>query len=187
MIRTKPCKTCGEVIFSINSTCEQVELICTNCNSVTNVNVGKYSTLEKKCNECSNEYFKIKIHDENKNKERIGIECTNCKGTPKYYYIDKDGKLIDRSSREMLIIQDTIKLVSNNVNNLESRIDNIEHNIKHVELDLFENLNRKVNENKLDINSINYEVSSFSDELSKLKDMINNIEKSIISSLYLFK
>ena len=186
MIRTKPCKNCGEVIFRINSTCEQIELVCSNCKSITNINVGIYSTLDNKCNSCSNEYFKIKIHN-NENKEHVETECTNCKCSPNHYYIDKDGKLIDRSSREMLIIQDTIKMVNNNVHNLESRIDNIENNIKYVKSDLFDNLNRKVNENKLDINSINYEIGSFSDELSKLKDMINNIEKSIISSLYLFK
>lgn len=182
MIRTKACKTCGEVIFNINSTCENVELVCKSCNSITNVNFGKYLTLDKVCNSCSNDSFKIKVED-NRNRENTYIECTDCKGAPNHYYVDYDGNVIDRISREMLIIQDSINTIHKDVSNIEARVSIIENNIKNVK----SNLSKKVNENKVDINSINYEMNSFSSELSKVKDMIDNIEGRIISSLYLFK
>lgn len=183
MIRTKACKKCGEVIFNINSRLGNTNLVCTSCSNLTPINVGKYSTLDNKCNSCSNESFKIKVED-NKEKEHTYIECTSCKGTPSSHYIDSSGNSIDRASRELLIIQDSI---NSNVNKLEARIDKIEGNIAYLENDLFKDLTKKVNGNKLDINTIKYDVDSFSEEICKLNDIIINIENRIISSLYLFK
>lgn len=186
MIRTKACKKCGEVIFNINSRLGNTNLVCTSCSNITPINVGKYSTLDNKCNSCSNESFKIKVED-NKEKEHTYIECISCKGTPSSHYVDSSGNVIDRASRELLIIQDSINSLNNNVNKLEARIDKIEGNLAYLENDLFKDLSKKVNGNKLDINTIKYDVDTFSDEICKLNDIIINMENRIISSLYLFK
>lgn len=186
MIRTKPCKKCGEVIFNINSTCEQIELICKNCNTVNLIYFEKYSTVDNECRGCSNNSFKIKVDDKN-DSENVVFECVNCKSSATKYFVDKDCNEIDRTVREMLIIQDSINSLKAYTNNVEARVNVVEKNVRYIQHDLFEYLSKIVNENKLDINSLNYDLSSYSNEIAGLKDMINNIEKNIISSLYLFK
>lgn len=186
MIRTKACKKCGEVIFDINSTCEEVEFVCKSCMDIHTINWGPYYTIHNKCDSCYNDVFKIKIND-NEDVEQIIVECSECKSSPKQYYTDKEGNEIDCATRDMLIIQDSIKQFNDSINNLESRMIKLEDNIASIKCDTVENLSRKINDNKIDINMINYEVSGFSNELNGLKDMIKNIEKNIVSSLYLFK
>lgn len=100
---------------------------------------------------------------------------------------DKNCNEIDRTVREMLIIQDSTKSLNAYTNIVEARVNVIEKNVRYIQHNLFEYLSKIVNENKLDINSLNYDLSSYSNEIVGLKDMINNIEKNIISGLHLFK
>lgn len=186
MIRTKSCKACGEVIFNINPSYKNIELVCESCKAKDLISLGKYITLKDTCESCSKDSFKIKI-DDNFNKERIDIECINCKTVPNTYFIDQNGIEIDRVAREMLIIQDKINDMDNRLNFMDNKIENLETDLKLTKGNITENLSQKINESKIDINNINYEVNNFSDELNTLKGTLENIERSIVSSLYLFK
>ena len=186
MIRTKSCKACGEVVFSMNSSYEHIELICESCKTTNLISLGKYIALKNICESCVNDLFKIKIDDKG-NEERIDIECTKCKATPNTYFIDQNGIEIDRVAREMLIIQDNIKDVNNRLNRMENKIENLETDLRNTKENMIENLSQKINENIIDINTVNYEVNNYSDELNRLKDTLENIERSVVSNLYLFK
>ena len=179
MAKTKSCKRCGEVIFKINPVCENSEAIGIVCNEKVYINCGEYSTYESKCKSCSNELFKLKRYDYGQ-KEIIKIECTNCKDEPNTYYVDKEGKQIDRSIREILLIKDRIERVENNVYNIENRIDDVETRIDYMEYDI-STVNSKSRNNEESINNIEYDVDYIKRDISDIESSIRGLKDNIES------
>lgn len=177
MAKTKACSICGEVIFKINSTCENVDVICQACKNIMHINCGEYATYESKCKSCSGELFKLKRHDYG-DKETIKLECINCKDEPNIYYVDKEGKQIDRSIREILIIKDCIEKVENDVYVIESRINDIDIKVDNIEYDMT-NLNYKVCRNEENINDIEYDVDNIKSDISHVESNIRAIKRNI--------
>ena len=186
MAKTIPCKNCGEVIFKINTVCESSEVICQTCKKGYNINCGEYTAYENTCKSCCNESFKLRRYDY-EDREIIKIECSNCKDEPNTYYVDKEGKKIDRSIREILIIKDSIERVENIVYNLESRVDDIDCSIENMEWDIC-NIRSKANGNeeyideiKHDIYDIKGDINSIECDISSLRSDISSVESSIYS------
>lgn len=184
MAKTKACKRCGEVIFKLKPVCEKTEVICQKCNDVMYINSGEYTTYENKCKSCSSDQFKLRRYEYG-NEEITKIECINCKDEPNTYYVDKQGKKIDRSIREILMIKDSIERVENNVYTMESRIDDIESQIYNMEYDITR-ANSKASNNEESINdvenSVDYikrDISSIESSVSELKSDIGNLENSV--------
>lgn len=184
MAKTKACKRCGEVIFKIKPVCENTEVICQECNDILYINCGEYTTYENKCKSCSGEQFKLRRYDYG-DEEITKIECINCNDEPNTYYVDKQGKKIDRSIREILMIKDSIERVENNVYTMESRIDDIENKIYNIEYDIasIESKARSNEESINDIeNSVDYvknDISSIESSVSRLQTEIENLENSM--------
>lgn len=179
MAKTKSCGRCGDVIFKINPVCKNTEVVCQTCNSTMYINCGEYTTYENMCRSCSNELFKLRRYD-CRDKEITKIECTNCKDEPNTYYVDKEGKKIDRSIREILIIKDSIERVENDVYNLESRIDDIDTKIDYIEYDI-SSLNSKVNSNEESISDMEYDVDYIKSDISSIDSSIRELKCSIES------
>lgn len=188
MARTKSCKKCGEVLYTIVPMCEEVSVVCNHCKTTNTVNCGKYTTYEKICSSCLSDVFKIRVSDY-RSEEKISIECTECKGGPETYYIDKEGNRIDRQTRELLIIQDNIEKVEDNVNGLEDRLEEIDSRLESMEYDV-SGLSSRVSGNKEYINSIEYdldavkreldrEVSSLERELNDLSSTVHQLERNM--------
>lgn len=188
MARTRACKKCGEVIFYINPIGENTELICDKCRTKQYIYSGKYITCDKTCSSCYNDSFRVKIVDHGEN-EKITLECTECKGSPRVYYIDRDGNSIDRNTREILIIENKIDTIENNVSTLESRVYEIEYKSECAEEDLGR-LSSRINRNKEDIVSIEQDVDWISKELDRevirlkneikeLNNLLENIKENI--------
>lgn len=185
MARTRACKKCGEVIFHINPMGENTELICDKCKSKQYIYSGKYITCDKTCSSCYNDLFRVKVIDLGDG-EKVTLECSECKGSPRTYYIDRDGNSIDRSTREILILQDKVEIIENSVSNLESRIFEIEYKAEYVEEDI-ERMSDRINNNKEDLSSIEQDVDWISKELDRetsrlkreiddLNDLLNTID-----------
>ena len=185
MAKTIPCKNCGEVIFKINTVCESSEVICQTCKKGYNINCGEYTAYENTCKSCCNESFKLRRYDY-EDREIIKIECSNCKDEPNTYYVDKEGKKIDRSIREILMIKDSIERVENIVYNLESRVDDIDCSLENMEWDI-SNIRSKANVNKESIDNIEYDVNDIKGDISSIEYSISNLRSdisSVESSIY---
>ena len=113
-------------------------------------------------------------------KEIIKIECTNCKDEPNTYYVDKEGKQIDRSIRERLLIKDSIERVENNVYNIENRIDDVETRIDYMEYDI-STVNSKSRNNEESINNIEYDVDYIKRDISDIESSIRGLKDNIES------
>lgn len=177
MARTKACKKCGEVIFYINPICENTELICDKCKTKQYIYSGKYTTCDKTCSSCYNDSFRVKIIDHGDD-EKITLECSECKSSPRTYYVDSEGNSIDRSTREILIIDNKIEVIDNNVSNMESRVNEIEYKAECAQEDL-ERLDSRISQSKEDIISVEQDVDWLSKELDRevfrLKKEINEL------------
>lgn len=184
MERNAACKKCGEVIFNINSMRENTELICDKCRTIQYICRGKYATCDKICSSCCNDTFRVKVID-CIDGEKVTLECSECKASPRIYYIDRDGNSIDKSTREMLILESDIE---NSVTNLESRIYEIEYTAEYVENDM-ERLSSRIKNIKEDISyveedvdwvskELDREVSRLRKEIEDLNKLLNDIKKN---------
>lgn len=123
MARTISCKNCGEVIFNIAPNSKDIECICDKCNTIITLeNDKKYETYNRYCKSCKGEYFKVKISEE----ETINIECVNCGQSPDTYYLDKDNKKIDRSTREILLLKDDMDEIKNEFEQLKDSVKDLQ-------------------------------------------------------------
>lgn len=178
--RTAQCKKCGGVLFKIKSGVGEVLYCCAECNNeVQIVECEKYATLLTVCEECGGDTFKarIKVDKEHSLQQHWEPECTECKGTPKSVYLDKEGNLIDENIRIVLIVKD-----------LEEEVNIKEEVIKELEGDL-ENLKNKIKEKNNIIDSLNSEIEekynciyNLEYKLEDSKRQISNLEYELESA-----
>lgn len=126
MIRTVVCEKegCSGNRFFLESQEDKLQLICFQCKSKYDIDVGDQDfTILPNCLNCNNDTFKI---FKDTDKKGIYAKCTKCGSVPEKIYIDSDGVQVSYEAKLLNDIKQIMNLV-------EQRIYNLEVNVKDLE------------------------------------------------------
>ncbi|WML33195.1 hypothetical protein [Clostridium sp. OS1-26] len=172
---TKACSECHEVKFRIKSQSGKYKAICVNCGNVeAEVNIERYERVTTTCQNCDSRTFKIRSLKEGRT-EYWSLRCSECGTIPEFEYCDENGRGIDRNTRELLLIQDSISELKEKVDSLESDINSLEGRVNIIDnsIDTYDYELRGL---KGDISSMESNISSLESDISNLEWRIGNIE-----------
>lgn len=173
--RTANCTKCGGVLFRIKPSVGCFTYYCAACNNkVVSIQCDKYETVLPDCEECGGDTFKVRITvDEQDSTHYWKPECikSNCEGTLKHVYVDKDGNLIAKDIRELYIAKDNIKSLEEEVNIQKETIEELERKV--------DDLNNEIDEKDNLIYHSKDELDTSIDELDTSKRNISELENRI--------
>jgi hypothetical protein len=168
--RTAYCKNCGSTELKIIPESGEVKYVCKSCDSqVAVVQYEKYETLYPTCRQCNNEIFKVRI-EEGQEQTSWNARCSKCDTSPEAYYINEKGEPIAPSTRQRLIIEDSISGIMNEITNLKYGLNNLAYENS----DLAED--ETINDNYMELDE---EYLEATDNLSGIEGAITNIEKAV--------
>ena len=193
---TKACPECGNVEFNINSSFENYELICNNCqNQISKISLERYVQLEANCYNCGSKSFKVKVKKLG-DRELWTAVCTACGNTPRKYCSDEDGNEITYDEREKLILKNDEEMyfqlnnpvdenydVEEVISNLEDEIDEREEEIRLLKVEINSKEDEiRVLKNELDdrddeIQDLNKRLVRYINNMSELQEEIDNLRK----------
>lgn len=186
--RTGNCKICGSVEFSISTKLGRVDVICNNCKKIVKtLNLGKYVSINSECKKCNGKIFKATV---TKNEEKsIPIwkpYCTNCGEEPKAFYADEKGNVLDRSVRELLIINDSIEELGQRVDSLDSTVESntseYDSRLYDLQSDL-DSCESKVSDCDSSLYDLKNDIGSCESKISDFDSSLNDLERSCESKI----
>lgn len=171
LMRTANCKRCGSTELLIESRVGEINYVCSKCsNQVSTVAYNKYETVRSSCKDCNSKVFKVRIVNNN-NEENWEPHCNNCQTTPEKYYIDENGSEIDRQTRELIIIKDSLEMLRDKINILEENLDKLDTKVTELDTEL--------DEHDCNISELKDTVSSCETEISSIEKSVLTIEDSL--------